>query len=181
MVKIKQKTRECLLNKIESFYNNYKDLFYSIAYNYTNSLEQAQDIVHTIISKIIGMIEENRIIDFNKSYVVLAIRRLGIDYYRRSIVGKEKHETFTLSDVIWKENEDLHNREKDDVIEYISQLLEDFAHKDKELLVMRFYGGLKFKELAKHYDEKLTKITARFYDCLKYLRLKMKKEMNNRA
>ena len=53
--------------------------------------------------------------------------------------------------------------------------------KNKILLniIIQLLGNFKYKdkELAEYYDEKLTKITIRFCDCLSYFHIKMKKEM----
>ena len=116
--------------------------------------EMAEDIFQEAMIKIIRLINAGKYDEKGKfvSWAVRIARNLAIDYYRkgkRSPQMIRENDEYDIFNGIGKVEENIEQRIiKDENARYVRELIKQIPEKQREVLIMRHYGGLSFKEIA---------------------------------
>ena len=114
----------------------------------------AEDIFQEAMIKIIRLINDGKYDEKGKfvSWAVRIARNLAIDYYRkdrRSPQMIRENEEYDIFNGIGKVEENIEERIiKEENARYVRELIKQIPEKQREVLIMRHYGGMSFKEIA---------------------------------
>ncbi len=155
-----------MANDFLQLYERCYDDIYRYVYCRTGDPWCTDDIVSDVFLKAYRHYDSTR--PTHKAWLVTIARNTIVDYYRKSgrELPGEVPESLTFMTVL----EDLeHDLERACLKSALSQLdSEQF-----ELINLRFFGGLKFKEIAVVLGTKQANIKTRFYRTLEQLRKKV--------
>jgi len=139
---------------IESLINKYKNKVYTYIILTVKNQQLAEDIFQDTFIKVIKSLHEGKYRDDGKflSWVIRIAHNLIIDHFR-----KEKQiNTFTSEDY----EVDVFNSKKlsegnieeflirDQIINDVRSLVNELPEDQKQVILLRHYGGLSFKEIA---------------------------------
>lgn len=139
--------KQMLLKKL---YESYEQSLYRIAYSILNNIEQAEDATHDAFVKVVPYL--SRISDCNsietKRLLIRIVKNVSIDKYRRN---HKENKIFTGI-----QNEDLHS---DDAMgatsvqtvedrSVVSQIMNQLDQSDREIIQLRCFYELPYKEIA---------------------------------
>ncbi|MEM6270807.1 MAG: sigma-70 family RNA polymerase sigma factor [Bacteroidota bacterium] len=114
----------------------------------------AEDIFQESMIKIIRLINAGKYDEKGKfvSWAVRIARNLAIDYYRkdkRSPQLVRENDEYDIFNGIGKIEETVEDRIiKEENARYIRELIKRIPEKQREVLIMRHYAGMSFKEIA---------------------------------
>lgn len=114
----------------------------------------AEDIFQETMIKIIRLINDGKYDEKGKfvSWAVRIARNLAIDYYRkdrRSPHMIRENDEYDIFNAIGKVEENIEERIiKEENARYVREMIKQIPEKQREVLIMRHYGGLSFKEIA---------------------------------
>lgn len=132
------------------FYQEYQPKIYNYVYFKTNESADVEDLTSRILEKVftnLGKYDESAA-SLNTWIFTIAKNQI-IDYYRQKRVGEahfENGEELMVKDEITPKPEDA--AVKGEREEIIAGLLEELPENEREILVLKFWGGLKNIEIA---------------------------------
>lgn len=114
----------------------------------------AEDIFQEAMIKIIRLINDGKYDEKGKfiSWAVRIARNLSIDYYRkgrRSPQMVRENAEYDIFNTINVYEENIEDRIiRDENARYVRELIKQIPEKQREVLIMRHYAGMSFKEIA---------------------------------
>ena len=130
--------------KFEQLYDMYYDCVYRYIFVSVKNKWNAEDIISTVFTKIFE--NQNKITEVSesKNWVFRIAHNAIIDFYRKNnrVIPSEtfleiSDEDFGYEDIVIK-----------DEFNGVKIILDQLPEDTKEMLYLRFYGGLKFREIA---------------------------------
>ncbi|MGE5544212.1 MAG: RNA polymerase sigma factor [Bacillota bacterium] len=155
-----------MANDFLRLYESCYDDIYRYVYCKTGNPWDTDDIVSDVFLKAYRHYDSTR--QTHKAWLVTIARNTTVDYYRKSgrELPGEVPESLTFMTVL----EDLeHDLEKACLKSALSQLDDE----QFELINLRFFCGLKFREIASVLGTKQANVKTRFYRTLEQLRKKV--------
>ena len=136
--------------------NRYKNRIYSYIYYIVKDRELTEDIFQETFVKVITTIKQGRYTENGKfpAWISRIAHNLIIDFFRQ-----EKADNYVITD---NENMDIFNRKElsegtveDTIVQNqietdVRKLIKALPHSQREVLVMRYYKNMSFKEIADH-------------------------------
>ena len=136
--------------------NRYKSRIYSYIYYIVKDRELTEDIFQETFVKVITTIKQGRYTENGKfpAWISRIAHNLIIDFFRQ-----EKADNYVITD---NENMDIFNRKElsegtveDTIVQNqieadVRKLIKALPHSQREVLVMRYYKNMSFKEIADH-------------------------------
>ncbi|MCX7729095.1 MAG: RNA polymerase sigma factor [Bacteroidia bacterium] len=152
-------------NAIAALFLRYKSKICFHIYNYVKSKETTEDIYQDIVCKALISLRQKKYIDKGKfySWFLQIAKNYVIDYYRThknkkyiSHITNDDNEEINVFDILRHESikdtdisTNLMNAEiKQQNKELIKQLINQLPAEQKEVLILRMYYDLSFKEIA---------------------------------
>ncbi len=163
------------LSKFQKLYNQYKNTMYSVAYDISKNMQDAEDIVEEALIKVIGIlykIAENEINTTKcKNLMITITKNTAIDFIRKRERGPIPFECIDS----YQENrnvEDLYidTENYKELIECISQLNEKY----RDVLRLKVLYELNSKEIASILNISEINVNMRFMRAKKLLKEKLK-------
>ncbi|MDL2289872.1 sigma-70 family RNA polymerase sigma factor [Paludibacteraceae bacterium OttesenSCG-928-F17] len=168
----------------EILLSRYKSKVYSYIYLFVRNRELTEDIFQDTFIKAIATIQQGKYVESGKflAWINRIAHNLIIDYFRR-----EKNEnTFSADSVeydVWKDA-DLTEKSIEDVLSN-EQVLNDVVHLvnylpelQQEVIRMRYFEGLSFKEIAEKTDVSINTALGRMrYALMNMRRIALEKDV----
>lgn len=161
LISIYQKGDE---NALSQLINRHQKELFSFIYYKVMDEELANDIFQDTFMKIIVTLKEKRYNEEGK-FILWAKRiahNLIIDYYRlKSKVQKisettYENEEFSIFDLISEQSENIEERMISmQIHEDLHKMLHYLPENQQEVIKLRFFDGLSFKEIAEHTDSSI--------------------------
>lgn len=154
---------------ITNFIIEYRESSYRLAYSYVKDKDEALDIVQDAICKALS--NENSLKDLSsvKPWFFRIVVNTSIDFLRKNkrtlYVEDETLEAIGGSEEDAYEDMDL------------KEAIDHLPTRDKTLIQLRFYEGMKIEEIAIAMNENINTIKTRLYASLKKLRIHLEHEM----
>ncbi len=168
---------------LEVLINRYRKQVYSYIVLLVKKQHLAEDIFQDTFMKVIRSLHEGKYREDGKflAWVIRIAHNLVIDHYRRekqlNVVSNQEfgHDVFNSRKLSSKTIEDdiIHDQIEEDLRNLVDYLPED----QKEVLILRHYCGLSFKEIADHTHVSINTALGRMRYALINLR-KLIKEKN---
>lgn len=163
----------------EVLLNRYKSKVFTTIYLIVKDRGVAEDLFQDVMIKVVKMIRSGKYNEEGKflPWVVRIARNLAIDHFRKVQRTPMQRETddydiFNSLDRAEESSEDAIIR--DENARYIRKLIQQLPDKQREVLIMRSYSDLSFKEIAAITDVSINTALGR----MRYALLNLKKLAN---
>jgi len=181
-------------NAIAVLLARYKSKICYHIFNYVRSKEITEDLYQDIVCKILVQLKKNKYVESGKFYawILQIAKNQVIDYYRVnknkkhvSFVTNEDDEEVNIFDILRNENTDetdaLKNIEKSEIKKVnkniIRQLINELPAEQKEVVILRMYYDMSFKEIAKFSNVSINTSLGR----MRYALINLEKKIKERA
>lgn len=134
--------------------NRYKDKLYSYIYYIVRNSEIAEDIFQETFMKAIVTIRQGRYSDSGKfsAWIRRIAHNLIIDSYRQdkneNVISCDESEINILNNAVLSEGNIENSMVNHQILSDVRRLVEFLPDEQKEVVQMRFYQDLSFKEIA---------------------------------
>lgn len=134
--------------------NRYKDKLYSYIYYIVRNSEMAEDIFQETFMKAIVTIRQGRYSDSGKfsAWIRRIAHNLIIDSYRQdkneNVISCDESEINILNNAVLSEGNIENSMVNHQILSDVRRLVEFLPDEQKEVVQMRFYQDLSFKEIA---------------------------------
>ncbi|MEO0310927.1 MAG: hypothetical protein RIQ89_584 [Bacteroidota bacterium] len=166
-------------SSIKILVDRHKQRIFSSIYFLVKDRELAEDLFQDVFIKIITCINDNRYNDQGK-FLPWALRishNLVIDYFRKNKLMPLQHDTETYSVFDYLANEQRNAEQQlihTERINKVKQLIQMLPAEQREVVMLRHYGELSFKEIADHLNININTALGRMH----YAVLKMRELMH---
>ena len=154
---------EKVFNKL---YNEYKSLVYAIVFSMLKNIEDSEEVVQIIFTKMWNIKKENLPYSNETAWLYNVAKNETINYIR-----KQKH-TINIEDLYYinEENEEIEN-----IIdtEYYNNILSKLNTEEKEIVSLKILSNLSFKEISQILDTPMGTIQWKYYKSLHTLKMLM--------
>lgn len=141
---------------IETLINRHRNRVYTYIYLIVKNQQLAEDIFQDTFIKVVQSLKKGKYTDNGKflSWVIRIAHNLIIDHFRRekqfNITIREDYETdvFNSRKLAYGTIED--EMVYDQIITDVRSLIDELPADQREVVMLRHYGGLSFKEIAEH-------------------------------
>jgi RNA polymerase sigma-70 factor (ECF subfamily) len=160
---------------ITELVSRYKQRIFSTIYFLVKNQEMAEDLFQETFIKIITSLRKNHYSEQGK-FLPWALRiahNLVIDHFRKEKLMPLQHdsEEYSVFDVIPANNRNAVDQIiYDEKIAMVRSLLDKLPHEQREVVILRHYAGLSFKEISKMLDININTALGRMH----YAVLKMR-------
>jgi RNA polymerase sigma factor (sigma-70 family) len=160
---------------ITELVNRYKQRIFSTIYFLVKNQEMAEDLFQETFIKIISSLRKNHYSEQGK-FLPWALRiahNLVIDHFRKVKLMPMQHDTeeFSMFDIIPANSRNaVEQMIYDEKIAMVRGLLDKLPHEQREVVILRHYAGLSFKEISKMLDININTALGRMH----YAILKMR-------
>jgi len=156
-----------LRDLLERIYREQRQGLYSLALSITRHAHQAEDAVHEAFARLCRKTGAPH--GDAASYVFAAVRNAALDQVRRRRADAPTPDG--LFDMEGREDGDpvlrASEAERD---ELLRAALDELPERQREVVVMRIYGGLTFEQMSQALDEPLSTVSSRYRRALDQLR-----------
>ena len=165
---------------ISELVNRYKQRIHSTIFFLVKNQELTEDLFQETFIKIINSLRKNHYNEQGK-FLPWALRiahNLVIDHFRKEKLMPLQHDTeeFSVFDIMASNNRNASEQMiYDEKINYVRSLLEKLPFEQREVVILRHYAGLSFKEIAKMLDININTALGRMH----YAVLKMREIVQN--
>lgn len=166
--------REASFNEsiFSDFYEEYYEKVYNYVYFKTGDQLNAEDLACSIIEKVLNNIHKyNAGASSLNTWIFTIARNHLIDYFRlksRSECRFEDGEELQIGDTITEKPDEAVI--KAEQMELISELLQRLPETEREVLILKFWGGLKNIEIADQLDMNGSSVNVMVFRTLKKLK-----------
>lgn len=141
---------------IETLINRHRNRVYTYIYLIVKNQQLAEDIFQDTFIKVVQSLKRGKYTDNGKflSWVIRIAHNLIIDHFRRekqfNITIREDYETdvFNSRKLAYGTIED--EMVQSQIITDVRGLIDELPADQREVVMLRHYGGLSFKEIAEH-------------------------------
>ena len=165
---------------ISELVNRYKQRIHSTIFFLVKNQELAEDLFQETFIKIITSLRKNHYNEQGK-FLPWALRiahNLVIDHFRKEKLMPLQHDTeeFSVFDIMASNNKNASEQMiYDEKINYVRSLLDKLPFEQREVVILRHYACLSFKEISKMLDININTALGRMH----YAVLKMREIAQN--
>ena len=134
--------------KFEQLYDMYYDCVYRYIFVSVKNKWNAEDIIATVFTKIYEHRDKIMEVSESKNWVFRIAHNTIIDFYRKNskVIPIESFldrgdEDFGYEDIVIR-----------DEFNGVKKIIDELPEQTRKMLYLRFYGGLKFREIAETVD-----------------------------
>jgi RNA polymerase sigma-70 factor (ECF subfamily) len=167
---------------IETLINRHKDRVYTYIYLIVKNHQLAEDIFQDTFIKVIRSLRRGKYRDNGKflSWVLRIAHNLIIDYFRRekllNTFSKDDYELDVFNSPKFSDVNIEEQLIKNQIHKDVRQLLDELPQDQKEVVILRHYLGLSFKEIADQTDVSINTALGR----MRYALINMRKMIEER-
>ncbi len=139
---------------IEVLIRRHQKRVYSYIYLLVKKQDVAEDIFQETFIKVIKSLKEGKYVDANRfvSWILRIAHNLIIDHFRREkqskMISKDDYETDILNHTQYSEKNIEQEVVFEQVMSDVRNLIDQLPDDQKEVVMLRYYADLSFKEIA---------------------------------
>lgn len=163
---------EQLLKELERIVVERQDWLFRFAYMRIGVREDAEDLIQEVLLRVFRRLREKAQIDSVEQYLILSISNACKDYFRRKtpkVVMLDKAKEVAISDG---------DRQIHEEFLRINRLLETLPTEQQEIVRLKCYDDLTFKQIAELQDIPEATAKSRYRYAIQHLQQMMKKKGN---
>lgn len=167
---------------IESLIQRHKTRVFTYICMYIRDRSLAEDIFQDTFLKVINSLKSGKYKDNGKflSWVMRISHNLIIDHFRRekqaNLLSNDDYEGDLFNTRNLSESNVEDNIVYDQIVNDVRQLLDELPDDQKEVVILRHYAGLSFKEIAEQTDVSINTALGR----MRYALINIRKQMEQR-
>ncbi len=141
-------------NSIEKLINRYKDKVYTYILLMVKDEHLAEDIFQETFIKVIKSLHKGKYQESGKfvSWVIRIAHNLIIDHFRKNkqtkIYSNDEYEADIFNSQKFADNTIEDEMVNEQIVNDVRKLIDFLPEEQKEVVLLRHYGGLSFKEIA---------------------------------
>lgn len=169
---------------ISELVNRYKHKIHAAIFFLVRNRELAEDLFQETFIKIITSLRKNHYSEQGK-FLPWALRiahNLVIDHFRKAKLMPLQHDTeeFSVFDILPQRSRNAGEQLiHDEKMEYVRGLLDRLPYEQREVVILRHYGGLSFKEISKLLKININTALGRMHYAILKMRETVQKERIN--
>lgn len=161
--------------------HRHKSKIFTTIYLIVKDRDVAEDLFQEVMIKVVRMIRAGKYNEEGKflPWVVRIARNLAIDYFRkqqRTPLQRESNDYDIFNSMQLSGPNVEHQIIRDENARYVRELVKRLPEKQREVLIMRHYGELSFKEIAELTDVSINTALGRMRYALINLRKMLAKQ-----
>ncbi len=170
-------------SSIEVLINRYKDKVYTYIVLIVKEEQVAEDIFQDTFIKVIRSLKQGKYKESGKfvSWVIRIAHNLIIDYFRKekqmNMLSNDSYESDVFNTTKFSDKNVEDELVDNQITEDVKSLVEELPEDQKQVILLRHYGGLSFKEIADQTNVSINTALGRMRYALINLR-KLIKEKN---
>ncbi|MCD4784306.1 MAG: sigma-70 family RNA polymerase sigma factor [Candidatus Eremiobacteraeota bacterium] len=171
------KYREGDLSALGVLYDRYSGPLYGYLMRITGSREEADDILQDTFCKLIEKLERYHPRGKFKSYIFRIAHNLAIDNLRKrrfredgDMEHYEKRITTCAANPGISPKDPAQEVVEREIVEKLKSAIDKLPDEQKQVLIMKHYSGMKFREIAEAMEIPLNTALGRMHYALRYLR-----------
>ena len=139
---------------VELLIERHKNKVFTYIYFNVHNKDLAEDLFQDTFIKVVKCLQEGRYLDNGRlvSWIIRIAHNLIIDYYRKSkqlvTCSNDNNEVDLFNSARYSEETIEQVMVTNQVFEDIRRLVDELPSDQKEIILLRHYGGLSFKEIA---------------------------------
>ncbi len=160
-----------MADDLGQLYRRHRQGLFTLALSVTGNAEQAEDAVHDAIARLCK--RERLGVEDPTAYLFRSVRNAALDQIRKRRTKLRSAESIfdhTLADPDRKQATDLERQEQ---TERVQQALDDLPEPQRQIVIMKIYGELTFRQIAEALDTPLSTVASRYQQALLALRQPM--------
>ncbi len=132
----------------------YKDRIFTTIFFIVKDRPQAEDLFQETMIKIIRLIHAGKYDEKGKfiSWAMRIARNMSIDHYRKDKRGPQylrSTDEYNVFDFVNEKEPSVEDKIiEQEKVQYVQELIKQIPEKQREVLIMRHYGNMSFKEIA---------------------------------
>jgi len=160
-------------DRILEWYRLYKNGVYGYIFTFVRNHADTEDILQTIFLALVKLGDKTKKIRHPKSYIFRMARNEALKVLKNS--DKNGVDDSFLLKIHGSNNIDDFINKQD-----LQKALEQLSFDEREILIMRVYEGMTFKEIAKITQRFLPSIATKYYRGIKKMKLLLEKNDENK-
>lgn len=171
------------LSGIENLIHRHKKKVFTYISIYVRDQSLAEDIFQETFLKVIHSLKTGKYTDNGKflSWVMRIAHNLIIDHFRREkqmrMLSNDDYEADILNEKKFTEDNIEDNLVKEQIVNDVRSLLEKLPEDQREVVMLRHYAGLSFKEIAEQTDVSINTALGR----MRYALINMRKMIEEKS
>ncbi|MBS0011324.1 MAG: sigma-70 family RNA polymerase sigma factor [Bacteroidales bacterium] len=168
---------------IEKLIYRHKNKVFTYISIYVREQSLAEDIFQETFLKVINSLKSGKYTDNGKflSWVMRIAHNLIIDHFRREkqmrMLSNDDYEADLLNEKKFAEDNVEDNMVKEQIINDVRGLLEKLPDDQREVVMLRHYAGMSFKEIAEQTDVSINTALGR----MRYALINMRKMIEEKS
>ncbi len=168
---------------IENLIHRHKKKVFTYISIYVREQSLAEDIFQETFLKVIHSLKAGKYTDNGKflSWVMRIAHNLIIDHFRREkqmrMLSNDDYESDILNEKKFTEDNIEDNMVKEQIVNDVRTLLEKLPEDQREVVMLRHYAGLSFKEIAEQTDVSINTALGR----MRYALINMRKMIEEKS
>ena len=153
---------------LEKLYREHRQGLFTVALNITRRAETAEDAIHTAFARIC---KRDDLQGDLTAYIYTAVRNAAIDIHRTRKPAMPIEESFYLP----PQNDDQPHQmmEQFELHDAIRKMVDQLPDDQREIIIMKHYTGLTFRQIAQTLGEPLATVASRYRRTLDKLKSKL--------
>lgn len=171
------------LSGIENLIHRHKKKVFTYISIYVRDQSLAEDIFQETFLKVIHSLKTGKYTDNGKflSWVMRIAHNLIIDHFRREkqmrLLSNDDYEADILNEKKFAEDNIEDSLVKEQIVNDVRSLLEKLPEDQREVVMLRHYAGLSFKEIAEQTDVSINTALGR----MRYALINMRKMIEEKS
>lgn len=151
----------------------YKDRLYGYFYRLTSNRALSQDLLSDVFFKIVRKVKSFKEANSFEKWIFTIASNTFYDYLRKKKRQKQLIEDFAATKEAQSTEKATSQKQTEDRLQ---QALESIDPKIREMVIMRYYSDLSFKEIAEIKKQPIGTVLSQMHRGLKKLRAKMEQK-----
>ncbi len=147
----------------EELYRQHRQGLYSLALSVTGNADQAEDAIHDAFTRLFrhtGKPKGNP-----AAYMYMSVRNAAIDQIRRNVRDRQRRQSiYEQVDpaAVGQTHTPAHAALDTERQQAVRDAMDNLSDEQREVIVMKMYGGLTFEQIAESVGAPLSTITSRY-------------------
>lgn len=157
----------------DDIYNKFFRLIKHVAFNIVKDISLAEDICQETFIKMVTKIDTHKVGSNFKYWLIQIAKNTSYDYLRNDKINQVEYNEETMSKPFNDKVSKYDEEDEQKLLNHIKAILDEEAY---EIIILRFYYGLKFREIAEILEVSTATVTSKYTRSIKILKKSTKEE-----
>lgn len=157
-----------LADDLGQIYRRHRQGLFTLALSVTGNAEQAEDAVHDAVARLCR--RERLDVDDPAAYLFRSVRNAALDQVRKRRTRLRSAESIFEHTLADPDRQDATPVERQEIADRIQQALQTLPEIQRQIVIMKIYGELTFRQIAQALDQPLSTVASRYQKALLALR-----------